>query len=114
MDSSFTLGREQESIASAVPTLSKRKRAQDTADFASLQTVPVATNIQDTVRELRDLSNMHTCLSFMARDQECLENNRRFTSGMIEAAFLVLRLQESGNTLLQFLAVRKARPEDRC
>jgi hypothetical protein len=100
VDSPFTLRREYESIAATVPTLSERKSAENTADLASLQTVPVAAKFQDSVRERRDFSNVHTCPSFMACDQECLQNSRRFASGMIEAAFLVLWLQESHDTLL--------------
>ena len=98
VDSPLTLSRKQESITSAVPTQSKRKRAKDTADLASLQTVPVAPKIQDSVRKLRDFPNVHACPPFMARDQECLQNDGRFASGIIEPALFVLRLQESHDT----------------
>ena len=50
----------------------------------------------------------------MARDQECLQNDSRFTPGMIEAAFLVLRLQQFHDAILQFHAVRKTRSKNRC
>jgi hypothetical protein len=36
----------------------------------------------------------------MARDQECLDNDRPFRSGMIEASLLVLRLEEFHHTVL--------------
>lgn len=114
MDSPFRLSRELKSITAAVATLSKRKGAQDIADLASLEMVPVVAKIQNSVRESRDFSNVDACASFMARDQECLQNDRRFGSGMIEAASLVLRLQQFHDAILQFHAVRKTGSKNRC
>jgi hypothetical protein len=74
--------------------------------------IPIAAKIQDSVRQLRDFSNVHACPPFMAHDQECLKNDCRFTSSMVESALFVLRLQESHDTHLQFLAVRKTGTED--
>jgi hypothetical protein len=48
----------------------------------------------------------------MARDQECLDDDRRRTSSLIKAALLVLWCQELHHAFLQFRTVRKTRPED--